>query len=85
MLLLLVVFVTCRASYVSALCGFVSQQVVHYLLGISSSSHESDFAESDSVESSSDESDLVESDSDDEAVPGLWAHPKKHIERTPTL
>lgn len=55
------------------------------MLGITSSSDESDLAESDSVESSSVESDSIESDSDEEAVPGLWAHPKKHTERIHTL
>ncbi|KAG2299173.1 hypothetical protein Bca52824_035645 [Brassica carinata] len=63
----------------------LTHQVVNYLLGITSSSDESDLAESDSVESSSVESDSIESDSDEEAVPGLWAHPKKHTERIHTL
>ncbi|WZZ89172.1 hypothetical protein YC2023_117751 [Brassica napus] len=59
--------------------------VVNYLLGITSSSDESNLDETDSVESGSVESDSVESDSDDEDVPGLWANPKKHTERIPTL
>ncbi|XP_018454647.1 F-box protein At5g52880-like isoform X2 [Raphanus sativus] len=63
----------------------LTRQVVNYLLGITISSDESDSAESGSVESSSVESDSVESDSDDEAVPGLWANPKKHTERIPML
>nr|VDD31808.1 unnamed protein product [Brassica oleracea] len=65
--------------------GRLKENVVNYLLGITSSSDESNLDETDSVESGSVESDSVESDSDDEDVPGLWANPKKHTERIPTL
>ncbi|CAN7139650.1 F-box protein At5g52880 [Brassica rapa] len=62
----------------------LTHQVVNYLLGITSSSDESNLDESDSVDSGSTESDSVESDSDDGDGPGLWANPKKHTERIPT-
>ncbi|CAH8363605.1 unnamed protein product [Eruca vesicaria subsp. sativa] len=63
----------------------LTHQVVNYLLGITSSSDESDSVESGSEESGSVESDSFESDTDDESVPGLWARPTKHTERFHTL